>query len=72
MSGFSKQVPLWSFLLTVVIAFGGAAAVWGQSKQELQTLRSEVQESKGQFKYVIDRLDSISNDLYEIKGKVSK
>ena len=72
MSGLTKQVPLWSFLLTVIVGFGGVATVWGQSRQELQSLRGEVQESKAQFLRVIDRLDRISEDLYEIKGKVNK
>ena len=83
MSGLSKQVPLWSFLLTVMIAFGGAATVWGQSKQELTALRSDLQaakvqmeadrrESNERYEAIVKRLDYIAETVYEIKGKVNK
>ena len=83
MSGLAKQVPLWSFLLTVLVGFGGMATVWGQSKQELTSLRTEVQDAKARaendrkesqerYQAINDRLTYISETLYEIKGKVNK
>jgi hypothetical protein len=83
MSGLTKQVPLWSFLLTVLIAFGGASVVWGQSKQELVALRSDLQsaklqmeaerrESNARYETISARLVYISETVYEIKGRVSK
>jgi hypothetical protein len=83
MSGLNKQVPLWGFILSVMVAFGGAATVWGQSKQELTALRSDLQaakvqmdaerkESNERYKAISDRLAYISETVYEIKGKVNK
>ena len=68
MSGLSKQVPLWSFLLTVLVAFGGAATVWGQSKQELTALRAEVQEAKARFTDVSKELTEIRKSVDWIEG----
>jgi hypothetical protein len=83
MSGLNKQVPLWGFILSVLVAFGGAATVWGQSKQELVALRNDLQsaklqmeeerrESNERYKAISDRLAYISETVYEIKGKVNK
>lgn len=68
MSGLSKQVPLWGFILSVLIAFGGAATVWGQSKQELTALRAEVQEAKARFTDVSKELNEIRKSVDWIEG----
>lgn len=83
MSGLTKQVPLWGFILSVLIAFGGAATVWGQSKAELVALRNDLQsakvqmeaerrESNARYETISARLTYISETVYEIKGKVNK